>query len=56
MDTDQRPAQPGELCTCGRQAVTAIDVPEAGAVEVALTASPDWVAPFLVPTGGPPSP
>lgn len=22
MDTEQRRAQPGELCTCGRQAVT----------------------------------
>ncbi|HYG66133.1 MAG TPA: PH domain-containing protein, partial [Anaeromyxobacteraceae bacterium] len=32
----------------GRQAVTAIDVPEDRAVEVALAASPDWIAPFVV--------
>lgn len=32
----------------GRQAVTAIDVPEALAVDVALAASPDWIAPFVV--------
>lgn len=31
----------------GRQAVTAIDVPEAGAVEVALAATPDLLRPFL---------
>ncbi|WP_296601799.1 PH domain-containing protein [Nocardioides sp.] len=32
----------------GRQAVTAIDVPEVRAVGVALDASPDWIAPFVV--------
>lgn len=32
----------------GRQAVTAIDVPEDLAVGLALAASPDWIAPFVV--------
>lgn len=32
VDIEQRPAQPGELCTCGRQAITVIPTPEFGDV------------------------
>ncbi|MCL8016885.1 hypothetical protein [Streptomyces sp. AS02] len=32
MDSTQRPAQPGELCTCGRQAVTVITTEQFGQV------------------------
>lgn len=28
MTTDPRPAQPGELCTCGRQAITVFPATE----------------------------
>lgn len=32
MDFQQRPAEPGELCTCGRPAVTVIHTEEFGDV------------------------